>query len=83
MHPRIKKLIGGVIFVAFTVCYFLIFVTIALVRLPGTPLLVQLGWYAAATLVWFFIAALLIYWMQTPPAAKSANLSGASGNGKK
>jgi hypothetical protein len=66
MNIRQRKLIGTVIFVAGSVFYFLVAITIAIARLPGTPMSVQLLFYLVITLIWFFFSALLIRWMQKP-----------------
>ena len=66
MNIRQRKLIGTVIFVAGSVFYFLVAITIAIARLPGTPMSVQLLFYLVITLIWLFFSALLIRWMQKP-----------------
>jgi hypothetical protein len=67
MSTRIKKLIAAITFVAFSLFYFFVTVTIAWVRLPGTSALTQLAFYFVMTLVWFLFAAAIIYWMQRLP----------------
>jgi len=66
MNIRQRKLIGTVIFVAGSSFYFFVAITIAIARLPGTPMSVQLLFYLVITLIWFFFSALLIRWMQKP-----------------
>ena len=66
MNIRQRKLIGTVIFVAGSVSYFFMAITIAIARLPGTSMGVQLLFYLVTTLIWFFFSALLIRWMQKP-----------------
>ena len=66
MNIRQRKLIGTVIFVAGSVSYFFVAITIAIARLPGTPMGVQLLFYLVITLIWLFFSALLIRWMQKP-----------------
>jgi hypothetical protein len=66
MNIRQRKLIGTVIFVAGSVSYFFVAITIAIARLPGTPIGVQLLFYLVVTLIWLFFAAILIRWMQKP-----------------
>ena len=66
MNIRQRKLIGTVIFVAGSVSYFFLAITIAIARLPGTPMSVQLLSYLVITLIWLFFSALLIRWMQKP-----------------
>jgi hypothetical protein len=66
MNIRQRKLIGTVIFVAGSVSYFFVAITIAIARLPDTPMGVQLLFYLIITLIWLFFSALLIRWMQKP-----------------
>jgi uncharacterized protein DUF2842 len=66
MNIRQRKLVGTVIFVAGSVFYFFLAITIAIARLPGTSLGAQLLFYLVTTLIWFFFSALLIRWMQKP-----------------
>ena len=66
MNTRQRKLVGTVIFVAGSVFYFFLAITIAIARLPGTSMGVQLLFYFVTTLIWFFFSALLIRWMQKP-----------------
>jgi Na+/phosphate symporter len=66
MNIRLRKLIGTLAFVTGTVAYFLFAISVAIARLPGTPLYAHLVFYLAATLIWLFFAGLLIRWMQAP-----------------
>ena len=66
MNIRQRKLIGTAILVAGSVSYFFVAITIAIARLPGTPMGVQLLFYLVITLIWLFFSALLIRWMQKP-----------------
>ena len=66
MNIRQRKLAGTVIFVAGSVFYFFVAITIAIARLPGTSMAAQLLFYLVTTLIWFFFSALLIRWMQKP-----------------
>ena len=72
MNIRQKKLIGTVIFVTGSAFYFFVAITIAIVRLPGSPMGVQLLFYLVTTLIWVFFSGLLIRWMQKPIPEKSA-----------
>jgi hypothetical protein len=62
-HP-IRKLIGTIIFVIGSGCYFLFVISIAIVRLPDTPMSTQLLFYFVTTLIWLILAGLLILWME-------------------
>ena len=66
MNIRQRKLVGTMIFVAGSVFYFFLAITIAIARLPGTSLGEQLLFYLVTTSIWFFFSALLIRWMQKP-----------------
>ncbi len=66
MNIRQRKLVGTAIFVAASTLYFFVAITIAIARLPGTPMGVQLLFYLITTLIWVFFSALLIRWMQKP-----------------
>ncbi len=72
MNIRQKKLLGTVIFVTGSTFYFFVVITIAIAKLPGTPMAVQLLFYLVTTLIWVFFSALLIRWMQKPIPGKSA-----------
>ena len=63
MPPRLRKLIGTVILVAFVSFYALTVMTLASAKLPGTNGLVQLVFYVVAGLLWVIPAAFLIKWM--------------------
>ncbi len=71
MSARSKKLLGTMIFVVSTTFYFLFAISVAIARLPGSSTAVQLLFYAGATAIWFFFAAILIRWMQTPPSQRT------------
>jgi Protein of unknown function (DUF2842) len=67
MNSRAKKLIGTAVFVAGTSFYFFFAITVAMARLPGTPMSTQLLFYLVTTLIWLFFAGILVRWMQMPP----------------
>ncbi len=71
MNSRLKKLVGTVAFVVGTACYFFFAISVALARLPGTPMSTQLLFYLVTTLIWVFFAGILIRWMQRPVAKSS------------
>jgi membrane protein implicated in regulation of membrane protease activity len=72
MNIRQKKLIGTIIFITGSAFYFLVAITIAIARLPGTSMGVQLLFYLVITLIWVFFSALLIRWMQKPIPGRAA-----------
>jgi hypothetical protein len=66
MSPRLRKLIGVIVLVAFVCIYALTAMTLAAAKLPGTSSLTQLAFYAVAGLIWVIPAAALISWMSKP-----------------
>ena len=72
MNIRQRKLIGTVIFVAGSTFYFFFAITVAIARLPGTSMGVQLLFYLVTTLIWLFFSGLLVRWMQKPDAEQQA-----------
>jgi Protein of unknown function (DUF2842) len=66
MNSRLKKLVGTMLFVAGTSSYFLFVITVAIARLPGTAMGMQLLFYLIVTLIWLFFAGILVRWMQRP-----------------
>lgn len=66
MNNSLKKLIGTTFFVAGTTFWFLFVISVALARLPGTAIGVQLLFYLISTLIWLFFAGLLVRWMLKP-----------------
>jgi hypothetical protein len=66
MPPRLKKLIGTVLLVAFISLYALTAMTIAAAKLPGSSGLAQLVFFLVAGTIWILPAAALVAWMQKP-----------------
>ncbi|WP_052036981.1 DUF2842 domain-containing protein [Rhodomicrobium udaipurense] len=66
MNPRLRKLIGVIVFVFGSVLYFLFTISIALARLPGTELWRHLLFYLVITVIWVVWAGILIRWMLKP-----------------
>lgn len=67
MTIRTRKLIGTVLFAAFSVIYFFIAITIALARLPETSIWTQLLFYLVTTVIWCLISGVIIRWMLKQP----------------
>jgi hypothetical protein len=72
MPPRLRKLVGAIVLVAFVALYAMIAMTIAAAKLPGAAALVQLAYFAIAGLLWVIPAALLVTWMQRPERPKKS-----------
>jgi hypothetical protein len=70
MPQRLKKLIGGIVLVAFVCVYALTVMTVAAAKLPGTSRLTQLVFYVVGGLAWVIPAGALIAWMQKPSRRK-------------
>ncbi len=66
MPPRLKKLVGTILLVAFVCLYALTAMTIAAAKLPGTSGLVQLAYFVVTGTIWIIPAGALIAWMQKP-----------------
>jgi chromate transport protein ChrA len=64
MKPRVKKLVGGVVLVAFVVVYALVVMIVGQVRMAQASGLAQLAFFAVFGLIWVIPAALLIRWME-------------------
>jgi hypothetical protein len=71
MPPRVRKLIGSVLLIAFVCLYALTAMTIAAAHLPGTSGLVQLVFFVIAGTLWIIPAALLVGWMQKPRVSRT------------
>ncbi|MFY9642489.1 MAG: DUF2842 domain-containing protein [Rhodomicrobium sp.] len=71
MNSRLRKLVGTALFVAGSFFYFFFAISVAIARLPGTPMSTQLLFYLVTTLIWLFFAGILIRWMQRPAPVKT------------
>ena len=67
MPQRLRKLIGSVALVVFSIVYFWFAITIAIVRLPGLATPWHLLFYFVATLIWLVPSGAIIYWVQALP----------------
>ena len=68
MNPRLKKLIGTIVMVAFVIVYALVVMALAPRILTGASKLVELAFYAVAGLAWVLPLLPLIRWMEKKPA---------------
>lgn len=73
MMTRTRKFIGITAMVVFTVFYLWIAITIAIMRLPGTALGIQLAFYFIIAAIWFAVCAALIWWMRPRGDAQPAD----------
>ncbi len=67
MPVRLKKLIGSLALVLFSIAYFWFAISVAIMRLPGLATGWHLLFYLLATLIWMVPCAAIIYWVQSPP----------------
>jgi hypothetical protein len=71
MSLRLRKLVGSIALIAFSLAYFLFVITVALVRLPGLATGWHLLFYFMATVIWFLPSAGIIWWIQVPRRGES------------
>jgi len=77
MSIRTRKFIGVVGMVVFTVFYLWLAIAIAIVRLPGTALGLQLAFYFIVAAVWFAVCAAIIWWMRPREGQQVDQTSGS------
>jgi len=66
MPHRLRKLIGSLALIAFSIAYFWFAITVAIVRLPGLATGWHLVFYFFTTVIWMIPCAALIWWIQAP-----------------
>jgi hypothetical protein len=64
MNPRLRKFLGTVLLLSFSVIYFGIVMALAIPRPDTTSLGAELTYYAIATIIWMVPAGLILRWMQ-------------------
>lgn len=69
MNPRLKKLIGTIVMVAFVALYALVIAALAPRILTGASKTVELVFYIVAGLAWTIPLLPLIRWMERRPRA--------------
>lgn len=67
MNPRVKKLIGAILMVAFVIFYALVVMAVAPRILAGASKLVEMAFYVIAGLAWTLPLLPLIRWMERKP----------------
>ncbi len=65
MNIRLRKFIGGLGIVVFSLAYYWFAISIALARLPGLATGWHLLFYLVSVVIWFIPCAILIRWAQT------------------
>jgi hypothetical protein len=68
---RLKKLIGSIALLLFSLIYFWLVISIAIARLPGLATPWHLLFYLVVTLIWLVPSGAIIYWMQSPPRPRA------------
>jgi Protein of unknown function (DUF2842) len=71
MPARLKKLIGSVALLVFSLAYFWFAISIAIARLPGLATGWHLLFYLVVTLIWLVPSGAIVYWMQSPPRPRA------------
>jgi hypothetical protein len=66
MPIRLRKLIGGIALVVYSIAFYWLAISIAIARLPGLATGWHLLFYALTTVIWFIPAAALVWWIQAP-----------------
>jgi len=76
MSTRTRKFIGVMAMVVFTVFYLWFTITVAIMRLPGTALGLQLAFYFLVAVIWFAVCAAIIWWMRPRDTQQPNQASG-------
>ena len=63
MTLRLRKFIGGFALILFSIIYYWLAISIALVRLPDLALVWHLLFYFISVVIWFVPSAALIRWI--------------------
>jgi hypothetical protein len=64
MNLRLRKFLGGLALILFSLAYYWFAISIALVRLPGLHTGWHLVFYLFTVIIWFIPSALIIRWIQ-------------------
>ncbi|MEP3476724.1 MAG: DUF2842 domain-containing protein [Hyphomicrobiales bacterium] len=65
MNPRLKRLIGSLLFALFLIFHITLVIALAYGLLPGTSQGIQLIFMAVAGTIWVLPAAYIIKWMNS------------------
>lgn len=63
MNIRLRKFIGGLALIVFSLLYYWFVISIALVRLPGLAMPWHILFYFLSVVIWFIPCAALIRWI--------------------
>lgn len=64
MDVRLRKFIGSLALIGFSLVYYWFVISVAIARLPGLAMPWHLLFYFLAVVVWFVPSALIIRWIQ-------------------
>lgn len=64
MNLRLRKFIGGLTLIVFSLLYYWFVISIALARLPDLATLWHLVFYFFSVVIWFVPSAAIIRWTQ-------------------
>jgi hypothetical protein len=72
MTLRLKKFIGSLALIGFSLIYYAFVMSVAIVRLPALATPWHLLFYFLSVVVWFVPSALIVSWMLRPPRQRSS-----------
>ena len=64
MNVRLRKFVGSMALVLFSLAFYWFAISVALARLPDLPIGWHLLFYLLTVIVWFIPAALIVRWIQ-------------------
>lgn len=65
MSVRLRKLIGSIALIVYSLAFYWFAISIALARLPGVATGWHLVFYFFTVVIWFLPAAVIVRWIQT------------------
>jgi len=64
MNVRMRKFVGGLALVVYSLAYYSFAISVALARLPDLATGWHLLFYVVTVVIWFIPAALIVRWVQ-------------------
>ena len=64
MNVRLRKLIGSVALIAFSLAYYTFAISVAIARLPDLATPWHILFYFVTVVIWFIPAAVIVRWIQ-------------------
>lgn len=71
MSKSVRKFVGGIALIVFSISYYWMVISIAIMRLPGLATPWHILFYFVVTVVWFIPCAALIWWIQVDKRANA------------